>query len=237
MPARPAALLVTMVLGLLVASTVLAWRRGRHAAATMAATACVALVAVVVSMAGSPINSVGIAVHQFRWLWPVAPFASAAVATVLATVVRRDTVRGWVGAVATILVVVAAVAVMTDGRRPGISSAAALPSLPAAQELVSDLESLVGRGTVLFDASTLRFAEPFSGLVFAEMQDRGIPFAFEDESLVRQFGEGRRHGGSADLRLWQVEGRAARDVPAGAERVGYAEAPSGPVALFVEPIG
>jgi hypothetical protein len=110
-------------------------------------------------------------------------------------------------------------------------------ALPAARRLVGDLGDLQGRGTVLFDPATLLFAEPYSGLVFAEMQDRGIPFVFDDEGFIRQFGEARRNDGSADLRLWQVEGPDALVVPAGAERIGLAEGPSGPVALFVEPIG
>jgi hypothetical protein len=102
---------------------------------------------------------------------------------------------------------------------------------------MAQLDALEGRGTVLYDTSTLLFAEPYSGMTFAEMQDRGIPFVFDDEVSVRQFGEGRRHDGSADVRVWQVEGRAVRDVPPGAERVAFVEGPSGPVALFVEPLG
>jgi hypothetical protein len=54
---------------------------------------------------------------------------------------------------------------------------------------------------------------------------------------VRQLGEGRRDDGTADLRLWQVIGPGARDTPPGAERVAFSVGPSGPVALFVEPIG
>ena len=102
---------------------------------------------------------------------------------------------------------------------------------------LSHLDALEGRGTVLYDPSLLLFAEPFSGMTFAEMQDRGIPFVFDDEGMVRQFGEGRRHDGSADLRMWQVEGAAALTVPPGVERVALAERSSGPVALMVEPLG
>jgi hypothetical protein len=102
---------------------------------------------------------------------------------------------------------------------------------------MSQLDVLEGRGTILYDATTLVFAEPFSGMTFAELQDRGIPFVFKDEGFVRQFGEGRRDDGTATLRLWQVEGPEARVVPPGAERVAVAEGgPLGPVALFVEPI-
>jgi hypothetical protein len=60
---------------------------------------------------------------------------------------------------------------------------------------------------------------------------------FDDEGFIRQFGEGRRDDGEAALRLWQVQGEEALVVPAGAERVGMALGPSGPVALFVKPVG
>jgi hypothetical protein len=64
----------------------------------------------------------------------------------------------------------------------------------------------------------------------------GVPFVFDDEVLIRQFGEGRRNQGEATLRLWQVEGPDAVDPPPGAERVAYAEHDDGPVALLAEPI-
>jgi hypothetical protein len=110
-------------------------------------------------------------------------------------------------------------------------------ALTAGRELVADLGVLDDRGTVFFDPSTLAFAEPYSGLVFAALQDEGVPFVFDDEGFIRQFGEGRRDDGEAALRLWQVQGEQALVVPAGAERVGVALGPSGPVALFVEPVG
>jgi O-phosphoseryl-tRNA(Cys) synthetase len=76
---------------------------------------------------------------------------------------------------------------------------------------------------VLFDYTGIRYGEPYSGLVFAELQDRDIPFVLDDEGLIRQFGEGRRDDGTAVLRMWQVEGAAAMEVPEGAERVAYAD--------------
>jgi hypothetical protein len=110
------------------------------------------------------------------------------------------------------------------------------PLLDDALELVGGVEALEGRGTVLYDDSGLLFAEPFSGMTFAEMQVRGIPFVVENEGLIRQFGESRRDDGTADLRLWQVQGDDARDVPFGVERLSYVETDVGPVALFAEPL-
>jgi hypothetical protein len=68
------------------------------------------------------------------------------------------------------------------------------------------------------------------------MQDRGIPFMFDDEVFIRQFGEGRRNDGSPTLRLWQVMGTDAELEPEGTERIALAGEGLDAVGLFVEPI-
>jgi hypothetical protein len=233
----PAIAVVVLWVATLAVAGVVVWRADRRGEATMAIGASATLAVVVTAMATSPINTIGIAAHQFRWLWAAAAFASAAGVTLVLGAVRRQPAQRVAVAGLTVLVAVAVVAVVADGRPPGTRPASDLPQLPQARALVGDLAALEGRGAVLFDPSTLSFGEPYSGLLFAEMQDRGVPFVFDDEGLIRQFGEGRRDDGSARLRLWEVQGEAARDVPRGAERVGFAEGRSGPVALFVEPIG
>ena len=89
---------------------------------------------------------------------------------------------------------------------------------------------------MLYDPTGLPFGDPYSGLVWAELQDEGVDFVFDDEMLVRNFGERRRAGRDVDLRLREVFGPEALDPPPGTERVGFAEGPTGPVALIVEPI-
>lgn len=221
----------------LAAATVWAWRTRRPGPAVLLGMAALAYAGAWLALAVSPLNVVGLAAHQLRLLWPVAALASAAALTALLSALgRRAAVAAPLLVAGTVLVGLVGV---LDERRYDeralgpVSDAAALP---AAQQLLSGLDALDGRGTVLYDPSGLMFAEPYSGLTFAELQDRGIPFVFDDEGFIRQFGEGRRHDGSADLRMWQVHGEAARTVPTGAERIGYAEGPSGPVALFVQPL-
>jgi len=138
-----------------------------------------------------------------------------------------------VGAVAAALIAVATLPTHTS-RAPGPTDS--IGDLDRATDLVSQLGSLEDRGTILYDPTILRFAEPYSGLVFAEMQDRGIPFMFDDEVFIRQFGEGRRNDGSPTLRLFQVMGTDAEIVPDGAERVALAGEGLDAVGLFVEPI-
>jgi hypothetical protein len=230
-------LLATIVVGL-IAAAVWAARRGHGRTATMITMACVALAAATAALATSPVNFIGIVSHQMRWLWPIAAFLTAAALTVAFTALRPHP-RSHRGALAGGAVVAALVAVanlpthVSDAPGP----AGTAEYLDTGKDLLSQLDTLEGRGTVLYDPTTLVFAEPFSGMTFAELQDRGIPFVFTDEGFIRQFGEGRRDDGTATFRLWQVEGPEALVVPPGAERVALADGgPLGPVALFVEPI-
>jgi len=233
------AVAVLVVAGLvLVGLTLWARRTGQRGLCTLAAMATVALATGYVALATAPVNSAGISLHQMRWLWPIAALATAAGLVALFSLPRqRPTARLRALAAGVAVAVAVAVANLPTHLSASHGPTEDAPSLASAQQLVGQLGALEGRGTVRYDPTGLLFAEPYSGLTFAEMQDRGIPFVFDDEGFIRQFGEGRRDDGSATLRLWQVEGDEALEVPPGAERVALAEGPSGPVALFVEPIG
>ena len=97
------------------------------------------------------------------------------------------------------------------------------PRLRQAQALVNQLEVLHGRGPIRFDPTGLRYAEPFSGLIMAQLQDLGVPLVVDDEVLVRQLGEGRRDDGEARFSLREVEGPDAYTVPEGDERVAFVD--------------
>jgi hypothetical protein len=231
------AVLVVLALALVLVG-VWGTRRGRRGVASLAWVALGAMGTALVVLATSPVNAAGISVHQMRWLWPIAAVITATLAAAVASLLRsRRRLHGGLLALGCLTAAVVAgfnvPTFLSDSKGPTESA----PLLADALELVSGLGSLEGRGTVLYDDSALLFAEPFSGMTFAEMQDRGIPFVVENEGLIRQFGESRRHDGTADLRLWQVQGDDAREVPPGAERLSYVETDVGPVALFVEPLG
>ena len=221
----------------LLAAAVWGARRGHRGLAAMGGMAALALVATLAALATSPVNLIGIVVHQMRWVWPVAALVTAALATAALSLLRgRPRMQG------TLLVVGCLVAAgVAIANLPTYVSTSEGPTdsphlLAGGQELMAQLEALEGRGTILYDPTDLYFGEPFSGMTFAELQDRGIPFVFDDEGFIRQFGEGRRNDGSADLRMWQAQGSDAEEVPPGAERIAYVETPDGPIALFVEPI-
>jgi hypothetical protein len=234
-------LVVLAAIGLaVVLGTIWAARAGRARAATLFAMAGLAVAAAWAALATAPPSEFSVVAHQMRWMWSVSAFVSAALLVAVLSLgrARRDLHRRVVvaGAVVVALVAVANLPSHTSRSQGPIADA---DHLDTTRALMGQLGSLEGRGTVLYDTSTLGFAEPYSGPTFAELQDRGIPFvvAEDDHVSVRQLGEGRRDDGTADLRLWQVIGPGARDIPPGAERVAFSEGPSGPVALFVEPIG
>jgi len=225
MPSTPVAL---VMLGLVVVGLIglayLVERTGRRPLATMAAMAAIALVGAVVSLKLAPINIIGISAHQLRWLWPVAALVTAAGLTALLTAARsRPAMAGPAVAGGAALALAVALANLPTHPTETAGPATDNPRLRQAQELVSQLDSLRGRGPVRFDPIGLRYADPFSGLVLAELQDLQVPFVVDDEVLVRQLGEGRRDDGRAEHSLREVEGTGALDVPPGAERVAFVD--------------
>jgi hypothetical protein len=213
-----------VLLGALVGLAILAWRTGRPRLATMLALAAGTLAAVTAALATSPVSILGVAAHQMRWLWPVAALVAAAL--VAALLVALDTQRALARpalAVATAAVVGVAVINLPTFRSTAPGPVQDAGRLRQAQELVNQLDTLHGRGPILFDPTGLRYAEPFSGLVMAQLQDLGVPMVVEDEVLVRQLGEGRRDRGEARYSLHEVEGPAAVDVPEGEERVAFVD--------------
>jgi len=225
MPPFPAAVaIVAVVLAVLAALAVWAWRARHRPLATMLALAAVTQGGAVVALATSPLNILGIAPHQMRWLWPVAGLGTAAVLTAGLTAlrVRPALARPALLAGAAVVAVVALVNLPTYvNPSPGPTMEAG--RLPQARALVNQLADLEGKGPIRFDPRGLIFAEPYSGLEFAQMQHLGIPFVFTDPTYLRQLGTGRRDHGQARWVLDQVEGPKALTTPDGAQRVAFVD--------------
>ena len=169
----------------------------------------------------------GVPPHQFRWLWPVSAFITFAIVTL---VVRRDWSHPsnpanrfrW-NATATLALVTAVVALgnlPTNNQRSGPSHDDW--AIPVVRDLNAQMGALEGEGTLLIDVQRIRFAEPYSGPVMAELQRRDIPFVVEDEGMVRQLGSGRRLQGEAQ-RLEIIDGPGALVGPAGSRRMALVE--------------
>ncbi len=226
LPALPstavAAASLALLAALLVGLVVLTKRLGDRAAMTAAVTAAVALVGGLATAASLPIGFSGIAPHQFRWLWPLTAFTALAllvpVVRSAATTTRRTTVVTVVAA--GFVLVLSAVNLPAHNVGAGPSDDAW--AIPVVRELGERMEALEGEGPLLIDMRGIRFAEPYSGPVMAELQRREIPFVVDDEGMVRQLGPSRRAGPDAQ-RLFIREGEAARTMAPGQRRAVFVE--------------
>lgn len=227
-PSLPVAIGLLVGLGALLAAG--AWdarRRGDRVSSAGLSTAAVALVAGLVTSWQLPYGVLGLAVHQFRWMWPVGAFTTL---TLLVFAIRRGVPTGGrraqtvALALTALTIVVAASTVPTYNVRSGpVADITASATMAEAGRQMAVLED---EGPLLIDIEGTQFAEPYTGPVMAELQRRGIPFVVDDEGMVRQLGETRRLKGDAQRLLFR-QGDAASVTPPGARRVVYVEGLNG----------
>lgn len=150
--------------------------------------------------------------HQMRWLWPISALVTlTAGITSIRMLGGAWVARGAVAAVALVAVFSAAnVPYWAHDHGPTADRAALEPI----RRLHEQLDVLDRAEIYLFDPSTLRFSEPFSGPLLAELRRRGLEFVVDDEGMVRQLGSTRRNDGSATVRLQLHERASGRPVPA-----------------------
>jgi hypothetical protein len=222
-PSFPVAALLLLVLGGAVAAAVWdARRRDDRVASAALSTAAVALMAGLITAWQLPFGVFGVAAHQFRWMWPVGAFTAFALLTY---VLRRESGARWRGpivapALAAVIIVVAVTTLPTYnvGSGPSLDESA----IEVMQRARPQMAALEDEGTLLVDFDKIRFAEPYTGPVMAELQRRSIPFVVEVESEVRQLGEDRRLDGDAQRLIFR-DGSRVSDAPPGARRVVYVE--------------
>ena len=204
------AVLVAVLAGVVI------WRRRQRCAehAALGTLALVLLAGCALSLTLMPVGIGGLVSHQLRWLWPVGAVVLVVVLSSVADALKPFMSRRVGDAVVlTAGLIVAAVTLPTYVSPHGPTTGR--DSLVTARKLDDQIDVLEDRGTVLIDVSTLLFAEPYSGYLFSELARRDIPFVFEDESMIRQFGEGRRNRGDATSRIWLRQGAAAIEGEAG----------------------
>ena len=198
-------------------------RRRRDRPGVMAAASGLVVLGVSVAVAATmPVGVLGVAAHHLRWLWPVAVFVTFALAFPLIMAPGRGTaarVGLALGALATFSLSV--LALPAEDARLGPSADA--DAMPAIRTLLPQLAQLRDEPGVLFDVRGLRFAEPFSVPVMNELQQLGVPWFVDDRGMARQLGEDRAYSGGASVLLFLREGDAARETPAGAHRVAFAD--------------
>ncbi|MGH9248760.1 MAG: hypothetical protein ACRD0W_04480 [Acidimicrobiales bacterium] len=227
-PGAPLPSLAPSLVGLaaVAAASAVCLARVRRRNGNAAVAAGMALVLVPVSVLAASTMSVGVlgvAAHHVRWLWPVSVFVTfALLLALLASLRGQRTVRAALAGSTGVAVLLGGLALPTMNARVGPSADA--DSMSAIRALAPQLAALRNERGVLFDVSGLRFAEPFSVPVMAELQRLGVPWFVDDAGMVRQLGTARRYSpGDASVRLFLREGDAARQVPEGARRVAFVD--------------
>jgi hypothetical protein len=225
---RAVAGLVVLVAALVAVAVV--WRRaagpedagGRGAAADAAAIAVLGVLVAVGTAGALPAGELGIAAHQFRWLWPIGAFSAFALGS--AAISSSVGVLGRSAGIAAAVVAVVLGALAVPSWNPHAGPSADARFAPTTKRLVAQLDDV--DGPVLFDMRGIRFAEPYSAPVLAALQARGIEFVVDDAAMVRQLGRSRRASRREARtlpRLIEREGDAAFRPPPGAAVVARVE--------------
>ncbi len=196
-----------------VAAGAWAHRRGDELGRSAVLAAAVALIAAELTAVALPLSGFGVAPHQLRWLWPIGAFVTFAVVLVVA---RRLADAGRTTAAVVGLTAIAVVLGLLSlpAHNPQAGPSADADAIPATRALIAQLGSLESEGPLLLDVRGLRFAEPYSVPVLAELQRRGIEFELDDSGMIRQLGDSRALN-EAQSRLVLREGDFAFEPPSG----------------------
>lgn len=212
-----AAAALVVVVGLLVIALVVAIRRR---ARSMIALLMIAAAGVVLALGTAtlmPAGVLGLGSHQIRWLWPVSAFVMLALVDAADQLVVRGRVRASTRSAACWAVVVVLVVLNLPAKNSSLGPAFRRAESPTIRSLIDQLEQVRLPGPTLFDGSTLRFAEPFSGPVLAALADTDQPIRAADDAFERQLGEHRRRHGDE---RWSIQVREAPSAPLAAnERI------------------
>jgi hypothetical protein len=225
LPGTAGAVAALVVVALvLLATALLARRRDDRAVLAAAVTAGVALAAAVVASAGQTTGGpFGLVAGNHRYLWPIAALAWAVPVLATARWVaattpgRRPVVVALAAAVA---LVSAAATLVPSSTRELVRADEEL--IPVAEALLPQLDALRGRGPVVVERSDLFFAEPYTYVLMAGLQDQGIDWQVAERVDVLRFGDGRARGPDAGWIVWLAAGDAATTVEEGHERVAFA---------------
>ncbi len=192
---RWAAVALGVLLLALVVLGAWAWRRRRTAVLTGVVVALVAMAIGLFTTSRVGTEIVGIAPHQFRFLWPIAAFTTFVLLDGLFELVaRRTSRRRLVVRVVGVLVLVVAVANLPTAAATGGPEIESW-SVPVMRHLDRQLGRLRPDAPLLVEWSDIRFQEPISGAIMAELASRGIPFVTASPYEVRHLGPERRYDG------------------------------------------
>lgn len=204
---------LAILFGLLALGWSLARRRRDAVGRSALVVAALAVLGGLLATITLPVGALGVSPHQMRYLWPIAGFATMVLVAVL---VPRRMVLG-------VLVLTTAVLAVLNVPPSSHTTGPALDAdaIPIVRKLATQLEPLQREGTLLYDTTGLRFADPWTSAIMAALQEQGMDFDVSDEGWVGQLGPGRRDHGAAKVRVFVREGAAATSIPNGARRVAF----------------
>ncbi len=195
------------------------WRRRDRASVMIAVVAAIVVVVALASLTIMPIGPLGLTPHQMRWLWSIGAFSMLALLVPAAAALGNRHVPRIAPLLAAIAVTVSLLNVPAFAQPAGPDTFA--ESIPVARAISDQLRDYRSDESVVLDASTLRYLEPYSAVVMSALQRAGVDLRVTEEGLVRQLGTARRADGDEPLTVYLLEGRAALIVPAGSERIAF----------------
>lgn len=210
------------------------WRR-----VTGPLVAITGVVAGIVNAAMLPRTSFGLAIMNYRWLWPTGAFVAMLALIGAWSWVRRQPL----------------VALSANPTTFAFAAAAALCVVPAAHNLrpsvqhkdaarfvddrhnvaaiLDQLERIDIEGPVVVDESDMYFGHPYTYPVLISLQEQQISFRFESPLQERRFGRHRVSDGTETLRLRLLSGDLAVAVQNAPNLVAYVSA-ARPVAIVLD---
>lgn len=228
---------VLMLAGLGVLLGGLAWwavRRRDRTSTVAVATAGGALVLAWYTAAQITTQIVGVAPHQFRFIWPVAAFVTFAALLAVARAFRSPAAVARIAIGGTAVVALLAALNLPTSPASG-GPQVDEPVMASIRAVNRQLGALEADAPVLADWSGIAFQEPYSGAFTAELRDRDIPFVTASPYQVRHYGTQRRFDGTnAKTSVFYRLGHEARRRFIGAfHRVAYTPAHDGAPAIGV----
>lgn len=199
----------------LVGTWVMTHRRDDDVASAALFVSVAAVTLALLAAVTQPLSNLGLTSHQIRYLWPIGTFASAAL--LLALTRRRFSFVG------PLLAIVVLSVLNVPAHAATVGPANDVDVVPVMRELASQLDDLDVDEPILYDTAGIRLAEPWTSAVLAALAERSIEFRVEEETWVRQLGEGRRADGEATWRMYLREGADAEETPEGARRVAFVD--------------
>jgi hypothetical protein len=203
---------------------VFVWRRRDRTAVIALATAIVATLVGLFTVARAPITVFGpLTPHSARWMWAVGAFTLFAVGSAVLRALPRRWDGTVVGVLSVLTLVVAVANLPSAPTRNGPQSQQW--AIPGTLVLDRQLGHVDGDGPFLIDGLFTKPFDPYGIAVVAELERRDLPFVAQTSALVRQLGPERRYNGhNARAELLLETGDAAIAPVKGARRVGLFDA-------------